>query len=141
MQMPRIRLVVQNAEGHYGTSTHAPCCMKGHMLIYDLGRNFSEWVPMRGVSSSLTLVELRSANDLNNICPYPHSEGEFPKGAPSPKLVHSRPAGDETDSDSWKDLPHPQTLRSRMNPSARQLVMLPNPTCQRRGSNMGRNYQ
>ena len=73
---------------------------EGHMLIYDLGRNSLEWVPMRGVSSSLTSVELKSANDLNNICPYPHSEPELTR-AHSPKLVYSRPGGDEMDTDSW----------------------------------------
>ena len=108
--MPGIRLVVQNVEGHYGNSMHV-LLYEGHMLIYDPARNFPEWVPMRGVSSSLTSVELRSANDLNNICPCPHSGGEPPR-AQSPKLVHSRPAGDETDSDRS----HPQTQRSGNEP-------------------------
>ena len=75
---------------------------EGHMLIYDPGRNSLEWVPMRGVSSSLTSVELRSANDLNNICPYPHSEPELTRGH-SPQLVYGRPVGDETDTDSWNE--------------------------------------
>ena len=52
------------------------------------------------MSSSLTSVELRSANNLNNICPYPNSKPELTK-AHSPKLVHSRPAGEEMDTDSW----------------------------------------
>ena len=76
--MPGIRLVVQNAEGRCGT----PACVlmyEGHMLIYDPGRNLSEWVPMRGMSSLLTSVELRSAKNLNNICPYPHSGWELTK--------------------------------------------------------------
>ena len=97
--MPGIRLIVQNVEGQYSTSMCA-LMYEGHMLIYDLGRNSSEWVPMRGVSSSLTLVELRSANDLNNIYPYPYSEQELTK-AHSPELVYSRSVGDETDTDSW----------------------------------------
>ena len=75
---------------------------EGHMLIYDLGRNISEWVPMRGMSSLLTSVELRLANDLNNICPYPHSEWELTR-AHSPQLVYGRPAGEETDTNSWNE--------------------------------------
>ena len=70
------------------------------MLIYDLGRNFSKWVPMRGISFSLTSVELKSANDLNNICPYPHFQPDFSK-AHSPQLVHGVPTDEETDTDSW----------------------------------------
>ena len=70
-RMPGIRLVVQNAEGQYSASAHT-LMYEGHVLIYDLGRNSSEWMPMRGVSLSLTSIELRLANDLNNICPYPH---------------------------------------------------------------------
>ena len=69
------------------------------MLAYDLAMNFSEWIPMRGVSSSLTSVELRSANDLSNIFPCPHSRGEPPRSK-SPKLIHGQPTGDETNSDS-----------------------------------------
>ena len=56
---------------------------------------------MRGVSASLTSVELKSANDLNNIFPCPHFGGEHPK-TKSPKLIHGWPTGYETDSDSWK---------------------------------------
>ena len=46
--MPGIRLIVQNAEGQYSTSAHA-LMYEGHMFIYDLGRNSSEWLPMRCV--------------------------------------------------------------------------------------------
>ena len=83
------------------TSAHA-LMYEGHMLIYNPYRNLLEWVPMRGMSLSLTSVELRLANDLNNICPYPHSKWELTK-AHSPHLVYSRPAGDETDTDSWNE--------------------------------------
>ena len=55
---------------------------------------------MRGVSSSLTSVEFRSANDLNNICPYPHYGQELTEPH-SPKLVHGIPAGEEMETDSW----------------------------------------
>ena len=57
---------------------------------------------MRGVSLSLTSVELRSANSLNNIGPYPNSKGELTK-AHSPQLVYGRPVGKETDTDSWNE--------------------------------------
>ena len=57
---------------------------------------------MRGVSLLLPLVKLRSANDLNNICPYPHSKWELTK-VHSPQLVYSRPVGEETDTDSWNE--------------------------------------
>ena len=99
--MPGIRLIVQNAEGHYDSPTHTLMYQR-HMLIYDPSRNFSEWVPMRGVSSSLTLVELRLANDLNNICPYPKSKGELTK-THSADLVYGRSVGEETDADSWNE--------------------------------------
>ena len=75
---------------------------EGNMLIYDPHRNISEWVPMRGVSSSLTSVMLRSANDLNNICPYPHYKQELTEPH-SPQLVQCRPAGEKMDTDSWNE--------------------------------------
>ena len=78
--MPRIWLMVQNTEGHYGNTT-CTLLYEWHMLVYDLARIFSEWVPMRGMSVALTSMELRLANDLNNICPNPHSEGEPSKSA------------------------------------------------------------
>ena len=46
-------------------------------------------------------MELRSANDLSNIFPWPHSRGEPPR-TQSPKLVCSWPARDKTYSDSLK---------------------------------------
>ena len=97
--MPRIRWVGSNVEGWYGTSA-CTLMYEGHMLIYNPDRNFSEWVPIRSVSSSLTSVELSLANDLNNICPYPHSKWELTK-AHSPQLMYGRPAGEETDTNSW----------------------------------------
>ena len=69
--MPGIKLVMQNEEGQYHDSACA-LMYEGHMLIYHPHTNISQWVPMRGISTSLTSVELRLANDLNNICPYPH---------------------------------------------------------------------
>ena len=72
-QMPGIWLVVQDAEGHYGNSVHV-LLYKGHMLVYEPGNELSEWVPIRGVLSSLTSVELRSANDLTTYSPAPTLE-------------------------------------------------------------------
>ena len=47
------------------------------MLIYDLQRDISQWVPVQGVSASLTMVELRLANDLNNMNPSPYEGTEI----------------------------------------------------------------
>ena len=64
--MPGIKLMMQNEEGWYRNATHA-LKYEGHMLIYDPQKDVSQWVPVRGVSASLTSSELRSANDLNNM--------------------------------------------------------------------------
>ena len=85
VQMPGIWLMIQDMEGHYGNSTHV-LLYEGHTLMYNPATNFSEWVPMMGVSSSLTSVELRSANNLSNIFSCPHSGGEPPR-TQSPKLI------------------------------------------------------
>ena len=74
-RMPGIKLTMQNKEGLYDNSAHA-LMYEGHMLIYDPQKNISQWVPMRGISAVLTSVELRLANDLNNINPYLHTMGE-----------------------------------------------------------------
>ena len=99
--MPGIKLVMQNAEGQYGVSM-CTLMYEGHMLNYNPHRNTSKWVPMRGVSLSLTSVELRSANYLNNIYPYPHYGQELTEPH-SPQLVQGRPVGEETDTDSWNE--------------------------------------
>ena len=104
--------MVQDAEGHYGNSA---CVLlyEGHMLVYDPAMNFLEWVPMRGVLSSITSVELRSANDLSNIFPCPHSGGEPPR-TQSPSLsVVGQPETRVTQTVGS----HPQTQRSGTSPS------------------------
>ena len=92
---------------------------------------------MRGMSLSLTSVELRLANDLNNICPYPHSKQELTK-AHSPELVYGRPAG-------WGDwywqLEWTLRLWGVGWTWAQWLVMLSHSTCQGTGFNMGGSYQ
>ena len=49
---------------------------EGHMLVYDPQSNGTGWVAMKGVPSSLTEVEVRSAEDLGNYCPIPHATRE-----------------------------------------------------------------
>ena len=51
-----IKLMMQNEEGQYG---NAACTLKyeGYMLIYDLQKDVSQWVPVRGISTSLTSLE------------------------------------------------------------------------------------
>ena len=44
---------------------------EGHMLVYDPQTNGTGWVAMRGIPSSLTEVESRSASDLGNFYPIP----------------------------------------------------------------------
>ena len=41
------------------------------MLVYDPQTNGAGWIAMRGVPSSLTVVELQSASDLGNVYPCP----------------------------------------------------------------------
>ena len=95
--MPEFKLMMQNEEGHCG---NAACTLKykGHMLIYSPQKDISQWVPVRGVSTSLTLSELRSANDLNNMNPYPY-DGPGLVQLHSPMLVPGIPMGEEEESD------------------------------------------
>ena len=74
--MPGFCLMLQNEDGHYASVAHM-LKFKGSMFIYDPQRDIAQWVPVWGVSASLTMVELRSANDLNNIIPSPY-EGTEP---------------------------------------------------------------
>ena len=67
--MPGFKLMMQNKKGHYGNAAHT-LKFEGQMFIYDPQKDISQWVPVRGVSTSLTMAELRSANDLNNMNPY-----------------------------------------------------------------------
>lgn len=100
--MFRFKIMLQNDEGLYGNSAHA-LKFEGHLLIYDPQKDTAQWVPMRGVSTSLTSSELRVANDLNNINPHPSEWPGFmiPQ---SPMLVHGIPAGaEESDSDSCEE--------------------------------------
>ena len=99
--MPGFRLMLENEEGQYGNTAHT-LKFEGSMFIYDPQRDISQWVPVRGVSASLTMAELRSANDLNNMNPYPY-DGMGLVQLHSPTLVQGIPAGEESDSDSFDD--------------------------------------
>ena len=57
---------------------------EGHMLVYDPQTNGTGWVAMRGIPSSLTEVESRSASDLGNFYPIPCAApvGPTPPGEP-----------------------------------------------------------
>ena len=73
-RMPEIWLVMQDMKGQYSSSARI-LLYKGQMLAYDPVSNLMKWVPMWGMSLSLTSTELKSANDLSNIflCPPPWS--------------------------------------------------------------------
>ena len=75
------------------------------MFIYDPQRDISQWVPVRGTSSTLTLSELRAANDLNNMNPFPYDMMELvqPHQQHSPMLVPGFPMGEESDTDSFEE--------------------------------------
>ena len=89
------------------------CCCTNATCLYTTQQQTSEWVPMRGVSSSLTPVELRSANDLNNIFPCPHPGGEPQEHSPRSLSTVSQPEMRLTQTVGS----HPQTQRSGMSSS------------------------
>ena len=91
--MPGFKLMMQNEKGHYRNATHA-LKFEGHMLIYDPQKDVSQWVQVRGVSVLLTSSVLRSANNLNNMNPYPY-DGSGLVELHSPMLVQGIPVGEE----------------------------------------------
>ena len=92
--------MMQNEEECYGNAVHA-LKFEGHIFIYDPQKDISQWVPVRGVSATLTMSELRSANNLNNMNPYPH-DGTGLVQPHSPMLVKGIPMGEEeSDTDSF----------------------------------------
>ena len=137
VRMPGIWLIVQDAEGHYGNFA---CVLlyKGHMLTYDPATNFTEWIPMRGVSSSLTSVELRSANDLSNIFPCPHSRGEPPITKP-PALVHAASLPEMRLIQTVGSQPQTQRSGMSLNVALTGHAAQPHP-CRKR-VNMGRDHE
>ena len=75
---------------------------EGSMFMYNPQRDITQWVPVQGVSASLTMVQLRSAKNLNNMIPSPY-EGTEPVQPPSPMLVKGIPVGAKSDTDSYKE--------------------------------------
>ena len=64
---------------------------EGHMLVYDPQTNGVGWVAMRGIPSSLTEVESRSASDLGNFYPIPCTTraGPTPHGEQRDEYAHT----------------------------------------------------
>ena len=69
------------------------------MLVYDPQRDLTQWVPVRGMSGTLTMPELHAAHDLNNMVPLPLSELPAAK-LPPIEVMKCIPAGAESDSNS-----------------------------------------
>ena len=89
--MMGFRLMLQDDKGQYANLGCA-LIFEGSMLVYDPQCNIAQWVPVWGTSAALTMMELRGANDLNNMVPLPYSEVELAR-LPSPKIVKGIPAG------------------------------------------------
>ena len=96
--MMGFRLMLQDDKGQYPNSGHA-LIFEGSMLVYDPQHDIVQWVPVWGMSATLTMMELCVANNLNNMVPLPYSEVE-PVRPPSPKIVKGIPAGAKSDMDS-----------------------------------------
>ena len=97
-RMPGFKLMLQDDKGEYPYSGRA-LIFEGSMLVYDPQRDIAQWVPVRGTSSTLTMPELRVANDINNMVPSPLSE--LPAAKPPPtEIMKCIPAGAESDTNS-----------------------------------------
>ena len=141
VQMPRIRLIVQNVEGHYGNSTHALLLYEGHMLVYDLAQKFSELVPLRGMSVSLTSVEFRLANQPEQYLPLTPTLNVSPQEC-SPLSLSVVGQVEMRLTQTVGNHPHPQTQKSGTELECGDwLHAVRSPPVWGRGSNMGRNYQ
>ena len=77
-----VRLRLHDREGNYQGVARV-LKYEGHMLIYDPQTNGVGWVAMKGISSSLTEVEVRSAGVLGNFYPIPCAVPEGPKATQS----------------------------------------------------------
>ena len=82
-RMPGVRLKLHDREGNYQGVARV-LKYEGHMLIYNPQTNGMGWVAMKGVPSSLTKVEVRSAGDLGNFYPGPCTAQEDPQITQSP---------------------------------------------------------
>ena len=81
--MPGVCLKLHDWEGNYQGVARV-LKYEGHMLVYDLQTNGMGWVAMRGIPSSLTEVEVRSAEDLGNFYPAPRATREDPQATRPP---------------------------------------------------------
>ena len=81
-RMPGVWLKLHDREGNYQGVVRV-LKYEGHMLVYDPQTNGAGWVAMKGVPSSLTEVELRSAGNLGNFYPIPCAMSKGPKAAQS----------------------------------------------------------
>ena len=82
-RMPGVRLKLHNREGNYqGVARFLK--YEGHMLVYNPQTNGTGWVAMKGVPSSLTEVEVQSAEDLGNFYPVLRATWEDPQTTRSP---------------------------------------------------------
>ena len=82
-RMLGIWLKLHDREGNYQGVARV-LKYEGHMLVYGPQTNGAGWVAMKGIPSSLTEVELRSAGNLGNFYPIPCTVPEGPKAAQSP---------------------------------------------------------
>ena len=96
--MTGFRLMLQDDKGQYPNSGRA-LIFEGSMLVYDLQHDIAQWVPVWGMSATLTMMELHVANDLCNMVPSPQSEAELVR-PPSPEIIKGIPAGAESDTNS-----------------------------------------
>ena len=80
---------------------HVYCCMMATCWCIIQPRNILKWVPMRTMSVHPSL-QCSSGQPMTwTIFVLTPPKGEPPR-VQSLRLVHSRPAGDETDSNSWR---------------------------------------
>ena len=97
-RMLGFRLMLQDDRGQYPYSGCA-LIFEGSMLVYDPQQDITQWVPIWETSATLTMSELRTANDLNNMVPSPFSELE-PAKPPSPEILKGIPGGTESETNS-----------------------------------------
>ena len=96
--MPGFRLMLQDNKGQYPHSGHT-LIFEGSMLVYDHQQDIAQWVPIHGMSATLTMPELHMAYDLNNMVPSPFSELGL-ANPPPPQIVKGILGGTESYTNS-----------------------------------------
>ena len=96
--MPGFKIMLQDDKGEYPYSGRA-LIFEGSMLVYNPQQDIVQWVPVRGMSGTLTMPELHAAHDLNNMVPSPLSELLVAKPPPI-EVMKCILAGAESDSNS-----------------------------------------